>query len=282
MSSSVPLRSIGRARNDDIAVNWPRRDDLTTLTIRVGVVLSLPALIWMTGAAEGGNAHLVVPLAVVTVLYGFALLIARVIRLGDPPAWFVTSADTTLSLTACAFTGGAHSLFVAVLPLVVIAASLREEPRRGATSAVAIGIAFTVIGYFTTPPVAPRLNEVMVGLWWTMYLLSTAGLVGVFVRRLRRGYEAAVESQAEALAERAALEEERDLRARLLDSQQARLDGLRVILHEFRTPIASLSALLRDAESRETPVQSAAITLLSAHVRHLEDMLDGLADVALT
>ncbi|NMI00561.1 sensor histidine kinase [Pseudonocardia acidicola] len=267
-------------RPDDGDAAWPRRDDFTALSIRVGVVLSLPALILTTDAGDQADPRVLVPVVAVTLLYGFAMLSARLAGLSDPPAWLVTAADTLLSLIVCAVTGGAYSLFIAVLPLVVIAASLREEPRRSVGFALGLGIAFTVIGLLATPLTAPP-ERFFVGLWWTFYLLATAGLVGVFTRRLHQGYEAAAESRAEAIAERAALVEERDLRARLLESQQARLDGLRVILHEFRTPVVSMSALVRDAASGERPVQPAAFALLSAHARHLEDMLDGLADVAL-
>ena len=257
------------------------RDDFTALAIRVGVVLSAPALLVTTDAGDQADPRVLVPLVVVTLLYGFVMLGARLAGLSDPPARLVTAADTLLSLFVCALTGGAYSLFVAVLPLVVIAAGLRGEPRRGAGFAVGLGIAFTVIALFATPLTAP-LERFFVGVWWTFYLLATAELVGVFTRRLHQGYEETAESRAEAIAEREALVEERDLRARLLESQQARLDGLRVILHEFRTPVVSMSALVQDAAKGERPVRPDALALLSAHARHLEDMLDGLADVALT
>lgn len=259
---------------------WPRGDDYIALAIRVGVVLTLPVLILTTDAAGRADPRVVAALIAVTLLYGFVLPVARFSGLADPPAWLVTAADTTLALAVCALTGGANSLFVAVLPLVVIAANLRGGPRRGVSFALGLGVAFTVIGLLTMP-LTPPPSPLFAGLWWTFYLLATAGLVGVFVRRVHRGHEAAAESRAEAIAEHTALEEERDLRARLLESQQARLDGLRVILHEFRTPVVSISALVRDAESGTRPVQPVAVALLSGHARHLEDMLDGLADVAL-
>jgi signal transduction histidine kinase len=67
-------------------------------------------------------------------------------------------------------------------------------------------------------------------------------------------------------------------------AHQAQQDGLRVILHDFRTPMASLRALTAeladpanrmDADARRTGQQ-----LTAAHVEHLTDMLDALSDVA--
>jgi signal transduction histidine kinase len=107
-------------------------------------------------------------------------------------------------------------------------------------------------------------------------------LVGVLLRMLERQYEDAAESRAQARAEHEAFLEERDLRARLLAAQQARLDGVRVVLHEFRTPVASLTALSADlaADRLSGAARETATRLLAEHARHLRDMLDGLADVA--
>jgi signal transduction histidine kinase len=105
----------------------------------------------------------------------------------------------------------------------------------------------------------------------------------VFSRLLERQYDLATQSRAEAIAEHEALLEERDLRERLAESQQSRHDGLRVILHEFRTPVTSMSALSRDLASGTLPEAAAAkaATLIAAHTEHLRDMLDNLADLAL-
>jgi signal transduction histidine kinase len=260
-----------------------RPDDLLVLTIRVGVVTSLLALVLSGGDVEPTARPLALVMVGLAGGYGAGLLAARLAHLPPPPTWVVSTADSVFAIAACALTGGSKSLAVAVLPLVVIAASLRAESRWGVGLAAVLGAAFTGAGLLagTASPPAERL---LIGLWWTFYLLATAALVGVFTRRLRRGYELNAESRAEVLAERAAREEERDLRARMLESQQARFDGLRVILHEFRTPVASLAALARGAGQRqEGPggLDDAVLALIVANARHLEDMLDGLADVAL-
>lgn len=260
-----------------------RPDDLLVLGIRVAVVLSLLVLVFLLDDTERAGFRAIGPLIGVAAAYAGVLLVARLIGLPAPPTWLVSGTDSVLALIACALTGGSQSLAVAVLPIVVIAASLRAESRWGAGVAVALGAGFTVAGLLVASGAGIE-RRVLTGLWWTLYLLATAALVGVFTRRLRRGYELTAESRAEAIAERAALAEERDLRARVLESQQARLDGLRVILHEFRTPVVSMSALARDAtrSNGAQPVAPASLALISAHAQHLEDMLDGLADVAIT
>ncbi len=126
--------------------------------------------------------------------------------------------------------------------------------------------------------------RLLTGAWWTGFLAAAAVLVGVLVRMLERQLQEAADSRAAALADREAFAEERDLRARLLAAQQARLDGARVVLHEFRTPVASLTALSADLAADRLPAQArdTATRLLAEHAIHLQDMLDGLADVAVT
>jgi signal transduction histidine kinase len=122
-----------------------------------------------------------------------------------------------------------------------------------------------------------------VALWWGGYMIAFAVLTGTLRQLLDREHQSAVLAKAEALSEHLAIVEERDLRARLLEAQQAREEGLRVVLHEFRTPVSSMGAL---AASLATPGrfdpdgQDRVIKLMAAHARHLTEMLDGLAEVA--
>jgi signal transduction histidine kinase len=149
--------------------------------------------------------------------------------------------------------------------------------------ALLLGAGYTV-AVLLSGPRSGLLGRLGHGLWWTGYLLATAVLVEVFGRLLERQLEVAARSRAEASAEHEALLEERDLRARLLESQQSRQDGLRVILHEFRTPVASMTALTRDVASGALSGSAAtsALSLIGAHAEHLRDMLDNLADLAIT
>lgn len=87
----------------------------------------------------------------------------------------------------------------------------------------------------------------------------------------------------EAEAEHAVAEEERDLRRRLLEAHQAQQDGLQVLVHKFRTPIASLEALTSalTSNTRMTEADRAeSVQLTNRHAQHLRDMIDALSDVA--
>lgn len=254
-----------------------RPDDLIVLAIRVGVVASLGVLAVQTDVSRRAPLGVVLALVAVAALYALLLAAARVVGRTGPRPVIVSGTDAVLSLLAVGLTGGASSLAVAVLPLVVIANSLRTERRRSETFALLVGAAYTAACVLGSTPAVPPVDRVVTGLWWTFYLAAVAALAGVFVRRLDRQYRAVARAQAETIAERDALVEERDLRRRLLESHQARLDGLRVIVHEFRAPTVSLGALAR-AAAQDAP--SPTLDLIRANVEHLEEMLDGVSDVA--
>ncbi|MHA6792677.1 sensor histidine kinase [Pseudonocardia bannensis] len=221
-------------------------------------------------------------LVIVTVTYAVVLLdLQRRGRRLAPP-WLITAVDGLVLLVACAWTGGADSIMVAALPLVAIAAAVRGGAVPGRLGALALGAGFTVASVLGSDPYVPVAERLLIGAWWTGFLVATAVLVGVLVRMLERQLDAAAVSRARALAEHEKFLSERELRAQLLAAQQARLDGVRVVLHEFRTPVASLTALTADlaADRLSEPSRRAAVALLAEHAVHLRDMLDGLADLA--
>lgn len=257
-------------------------EERTAVVMRLVVVLAAAtAFVVRPDLARG---HLTAITVVIAVTFGYSVVLAAAEwrgRILVAPG-IATTVDSLVALFACAMTGGAASIMVAVLPLVVIAASVRGGARIGRTAAVAIGIGFTIAAVVGTDPGRPPSEPWLAGAWWTVFLLAASVLVGVLVRMLERQYEEAAVSRSHALAEHEAFLEERDLRARLLAAQQARLDGVRVVLHEFRTPVASLTALTADlaADRLSEPARATAVALLAEHAVHLRDMLDGLADVA--
>ena len=257
-----------------------RREQPVVVILRVAVVVSwlLPMVFDPRFAASHRAAAWT--LLGVSSVYGTTLLLLRVREAWSPPSWTISVTDSLLTLVGCGLTGGARSQLVAVLPLIVIAAGLGG--RRGYPVAALLGIGYT-LAITLSDSTATWSDQLPRGLWWTAYLLGIAVLVEVFSRLLERQYEVATRSRAEAIAEHEALLEERDLRERLSESQHARQDGLRVILHEFRTPVASMTALSRDLASGALPdsAASTALSLISAHAEHLRDMLDNLADLAL-
>lgn len=255
-------------------------DERTASAIRLLVVVSVGLAVGIGPELARGHLELVVALAVVT--FGYAVAVAAAERRGRQllPPRVATAIDGVLALMACGLTGGADSIMVALLPLVVIAAAVRGGAVIGRLAALLAGAGFTVAAVLGTDADRPPSHAWLAGAWWTGYLMAAAVLVGVLVRMLERQLAAAAESRARAHAEHEAFLEERDLRARLLAAEEARMDGVRVVLHEFRTPVASLTALTRDLDRLSEDSRAVAVGLLAEHAVHLRDMLDGLADVA--
>jgi signal transduction histidine kinase len=224
--------------------------------------------------------------ALIAVTAAFAVLqLAAAQRDARPvPPRAATAVDAVVAVVGCGITGGAASPVVAVLPLVVVAAAVQGGAVAGRFAGLVVGAGFTGACLLGSDPGVPAADRLLTGVWWTGFLTATAVLVGVLVRMLERQLQAAALADARAAAEHEAFLEERDLRARLLTAQQARLDGVRVVLHEFRTPVASLTALSADlaADRLAGPARRTAVRLLAEHAAHLRDMLDGLADVAVT
>lgn len=228
------------------------------------------------------------PLAVIglgfTYTYATYTLIAELRRLRRLPQNAVAALDGVAAVTLAAATGAAASHLVAVLPLAIVAIAVRQGIRHAIVDATCVGALFAVVTLATPLPDVATAYRVETALWWFGYLVMFAVLAGALRNLLDREHERVVRAKAEALSEHLANIEERDLRGRLLEAQAMRDDGLRVVLHEFRTPISSLSSL---ANSLTTPgrfdaqAQERAISLIAAHSRHLTDMLDSLADVAL-
>jgi signal transduction histidine kinase len=257
-------------------------EERTAVVIRLLVVCSVGLALVVDPGVARGRAALLGALVAATLGYALVLAVAEWRGARLLPPRLATSIDAVLALLACGLTGGADSDMVAILPLVVIAGAVRGGIVVGRLGALAVGAGFTVAAVAGSDPGVPLVQRVIAGVWWTGYLVAAAVLVGVLLRMLERQFEAAAESRARARAEHEAFLEERDLRSRLLAAQETRLDGVRVVLHEFRTPVASLTALTADLAAGRLagPARETATTLLAEHAVHLRDMLDGLADVA--
>ncbi|WP_346281509.1 HAMP domain-containing sensor histidine kinase [Pseudonocardia sp.] len=276
------LRDAGAVHLDGAAAAMRSLEERTAVLIRLLVVCSVGVALVLDVQLARGRGAVLGPLVLAT--FGYALVLAVAEWRGRRlfPPWLATSIDALLALLACGLTGGADSIMVAILPLVVIAAAVRGGAMIGRLAGLGVGAGFTAAAVLGSDPAVPPAERWLAGVWWTGYLVAAAVLVGVLLRMLERQLDAAAVSRARALAEHEAFLEERDLRARLLAAQQARMDGVRVVLHEFRTPVASLTALTADLASDRLSgdARSTATRLLAEHAVHLRDMLDGLADVA--
>lgn len=256
------------------------------VAVRVAVVVSIGVLVGL--GPEWMRFHIVTLVVVlaVTLLYSFVLVAFPKYELRRTAySWLVSLLDATLTLVLIWLTGGSASPVALVLVLVVIASAARLTFLECLTLSALLGIGYLLSiclsGSSDRSPLPPLLQ----GAWWALYAVFVAVLSGGLSVLLEREHRSRVRALVEAEAEQAAAEEERDLRTRLLRSYEAQQEGLQVLLHEFRTPVASLdalsSALADDAPMAEAD-HDAALRLAGRHARHLSDMLDALSDVNLS
>lgn len=252
--------------------------------LRILVVVSMGLLVGIgTESHRSSYRGLAVALVVAASVYA-VVVFALVRKARDLSQTAVTALDSIFTLGVIATTGAAQSQAVAILPLAIVAAAVRQGLRPAALAAVGAGGAYSVIVLLVPVPDLPLASRGEAAVWWSAYLLAFAVLTGALRSVLDLEHDAAVEARAQARADQDAYQEERDLRARLLEAQQQQQDGVRVVLHEFRTPVSSLAALtavLRE-HPYEDPQQLRIAELVDAHARHLEQMLDQLADVAIS
>ncbi|MFD9667567.1 sensor histidine kinase [Rhodococcus sp. NPDC059968] len=261
---------------------WRPQPERVIVVLRAIIVAGMAALVIFGSPINRTNAPLATVTLICGAIYAGAVLIAGLQgrRIFQD---LTTVLDAALTSTLIAATGGADSLMVAVLPLAILAAAATQGLRRAVVAAFLTGSTYTTVVFLTPRPVIAWHDKLEAGLWWSGCLVVTAVLAGILKHLLDAEHNRLIDTRAEALADRIAIEEERDLRARLLASQQAKDDGLRVVIHEFRTPVSSLAALARSLETlgRLTPDErERAIALISAHAVHLSEMLEGLADSA--
>ena len=257
----------------------------TVVAVRVAVVISIGVLLaigpdWVRQHVAGTVAVLVAAVVYAAVLLANPRLEVRRTRY----SWLVTGFDSVLTLALITLTGGPHSPVVSVLVLVVIASAARLSFTETLALAVLLGAGYIVVALRPVPAATIAAAPLLQGTWTALYLVFAAILTAGLSTLAEREHRSRVRALVEAEAEHAAAEEERDLRARLLRSYQSQQDGLQVLVHEFRTPVASLEALV-DAlvanpiseSDRDTSLQ-----LAGRHIHHLGDMIDALSDVALS
>ncbi len=230
---------------------------------------------------------------IAVVFFGYAwLTLAGVSRAERGPAipswapWATTAVDTAFVLAFTAATGAAESPVVPIAVLDVMAAAIRFDLRRALlVTGIACAGLVAVILWVPRPDLAgsQRLRE---GAWWTCHLMIGAVMVGVLSDLVDVSRRRHSQAEAEAEAEHRRLAEERRLRQRLEDIDQARKDFLHAIAHDFRTPIASMEALARaltrESDSRSAEERATILDLMQSHARHLGSMLKEVREVAVT
>lgn len=288
MSATTRVRSQTWSRNEDWSAEGQAavaRVERVIVAVRIAIVLSVAVLLVAGGASARQHLDYGIALVCVASVYA-AVMMCRPDweRRRTRPAWLVTGVDSVLALIAVALTGASASPAATILMIVVVAASTRTRVWDTVCLALALAAVHMAIVLLVDPELNPLAERVQVGAWWACYLLITAVLGAALSLYAEREHEAGTLARAEAIAEHSAAEEERDLRARLLAAYQAQQDGLRAILHDFRTPMASLRVLTAEladpANAMDAAERAAGLRLTAAHAEHLAEMLNALSDVA--
>ncbi|MGB5110924.1 MAG: HAMP domain-containing sensor histidine kinase [Mycobacterium sp.] len=255
----------------------------TVVAVRVAVVISIGVLLAVE--PPGVRVHLAVLLGAAMVYSAIVFVRPQLEVRRTRYRWLVTGFDSMFTLVFIALTGGVHSPAVSALVLVVIASAARLSFTETLALGTLLGAAYIAVALLASNAASAALAPVPLSSWWALYLLFAAIIAAGLSSLAEREHRSNVRALVEAEAEHAAAEEERDLRSRLLQSYQSQQDGLQVLVHEFRTPVASLEALM-DALTSAGPMtesdQAAGMRLAGRHVQHLGDMLDALSDVALS
>jgi len=254
----------------------------TVVAVRVAVVISIGVLLPVEPA--GVRVYIAILMAAALVYAAIVFVHPQLEVRRTRYRWLVTGVDSMFTLVFIALTGGVHSPAVSVLVLVVIASAARLSFAETLALGVLLGAGYIGVVLLASSDSA-ALAPVPQSSWWALYLLFTAIITAGLSSLVEREHRSSVRALVEAEAEHAAAEEERDLRSRLLQSYQSQQDGLQVLVHEFRTPIASLGALtaaLTSARPMSESDRAASLQLAARHVEHLGDMLDALSDVALS
>ena len=257
----------------------------TVVAVRAAVVASIGVLLLI--GPEWMRRHALPVSAVLAAAMLYSLVLLRNPRpevRRTRHAWTVGVADGVFTLALIGLTGGLHSPVTAVLVLAVIASAARMTFAGTLVYSVLLGAGYIAVVLAWPAPAGATANPWLLAGWSALYLvfvaIMTAGLSALAEREQRSRLRALVEAE----AEHAAAEEERDLRARLLQSYESQQDGLQVLVHEFRTPIASLEALMDAVTSHQLTGEDleTSLRLADRHAHHLADMIEALSDVALS
>lgn len=282
-ATSWPSRTEAR-RRDASEQGLDREPARVIAVLRVLVVLSMCLLVALGTPVHRTYLGPVIGLLVLAALYAATVLLCERSGRAVPQTW-ITGVDTVITLAVITATGGAESRTVAVLPLAIVATAVRQGRARAVLAAAVASLGYGLAVGLVPAPDQPLQVRIEAALWWGAYLIAFAVLAGTLREVLDREHEDVVDARADARADQLAYAEERDLRERLAQSQQALDDGIRVLLHEFRTPVSSLrtlSQLLQDKTQGQQAQRDQVVGLISAHARHLTQMLDQVAGLAIT
>lgn len=276
MTSLTPQTTVARPPIDQDALERLAQVERIIAAVRIAVVGSIglwlglrpddttyPVLAWCALAVAG--------------VYSSAVIVWRRWFYGTcHGSWLLTSADAALTLIVIAATGAARSPAVAILFLVAITAAMRFDIRRALILSIVDSAAYATVALFVPRPAVVAGERAEAALWWSFYLVSTAVLTGVLSRLAQHEHD--LRRRAENISVLA-----RQRAAHMEALEQEREQTLRVVVHEFRTPIASLRALARQLSGTRGTAnpasgQDRATRLIQDHADHLADMCEAVRE----
>jgi K+-sensing histidine kinase KdpD len=121
-------------------------------------------------------------------------------------------------------------------------------------------------------------------LWWTWMVMAGGVLGGLISEIAERAQIRRTQAEVAAREEKRRLDHEQRLRRQLQSIDAHRVDFLRALAHDFKTPIASLDALTEALGWDEHPLseeqRAEVVDLIQTHTRHLSRLLGEVRDVA--
>ena len=191
----------------------------------------------------------------------------------------LTASDVALIVTLTGLTGGASSPMLPILPVVGISQAVRFD--------LIQALVVSILSSAVLVPVlllAPGPDRGRMAVWWTWMLISGAILAGMISEIAERAQQRRAEAEVEAREEKRRLDNEQRLRRQLESIDAHRVDFLRALAHDFKTPIASLDALTEALSWDEHPLsdeqRNEVVSLIQTHTRHLSRLLGEVRDVA--
>jgi signal transduction histidine kinase len=244
--------------------------------VRVLVVTSVALLVLFGDESFHPYEAAIWSVLAVAAVYCIYVAVRLPVFLHPAGRWVLTGIDAGLSLAAVGLTGAGRSPALAIVLLAVIAMAMRFDLVPAILVAVIDGLVLAILVVAVPSPDLPQAERIQAAVWWPVYLVFGAVLTGLLARLERAEYVSLV------MAESRAVEEEQH-RRQLEEIEREREGLLRVVAHEFRTPVTSLQVLARHLErdgEQPGPARAQALDLIQRHAEHLGNMVDALREVA--
>lgn len=278
MSTVEPSDSVERWRHIPVLLD----SEMTTAVLRVVAGVAMLTLHVAGGLEDStGFNGIVFGLAIAYSIAVFVVVLRRYVQGDDYPLPLtvsLTALDNLIILGLAAISGGVQSLVTGILILVITTDAARFGVRAAVVWAIIDSVVLLGIALFVDEDALPFDERVRLTAWWAWLLIGGAVLAGMIARATSDYRHRLDRVQQQAAIDRLDRELEHQARLEIERADAARRDFLRVIVHELRTPIASMGALSRALSSGGSTLddgdRTEALSLIESHAEHLSDLLE--------